>query len=136
VSHLIGANPLHLGEDMLNLMPSLPTFLFAPLFYCFTLYFVFYLHLSLLWPKIQGSKLPNYSIQFLQGSEEEKYSTRICYGPHKKFSNLQNSHQITNSHHECSSQSITFLHVIASLDPTFNCINFFFVPKTTICTLP
>jgi len=52
---------------MLRLMPSLPTFLFAPLFYYFTHYFVFYSHLSLLWPKIQRPRLPNYSIQFLQG---------------------------------------------------------------------
>jgi len=49
------------------IMPSLPTFLFALLFYYFTFYFLFYLHPSLLWPKIQGPKLPNYSIQVLQG---------------------------------------------------------------------
>jgi len=52
---------------MWTFMPSLPTFLLAPLFYHFTPYSLFYLHPTLLWPKIQGSIFPNYSIQILKG---------------------------------------------------------------------
>ena len=41
---------------MCTFMPSLRIFLFAPLFYYFTLDFLFYLHPTLLWPRIQGQK--------------------------------------------------------------------------------
>ena len=42
-------------------------FIYPSTYDYFTLYFLFYLHPSLLWSKIQDPKLYNYSIQFLQG---------------------------------------------------------------------